>query len=52
MDERFYPPETKQELKALDGSLQKIVLKVIIKAAQNPESTMKGDYDKPLGRRK
>ena len=38
----FYHPEAKQELKELDASQQKIVLKAIIKVAQNPESNTKG----------
>ena len=45
----MYHPEAEQELKKLDGSQQKIVLKAIIKVAQNPESNMKGGYGKPLG---
>ena len=45
----FSHPEAKQELKELDGSQQKIVLKAIIKVAQNPESNTKGGYGKPLG---
>ena len=49
MWEIVYHPEAKQELKALDGSQQKIVLKAITKVAQNPESNMKGGYGKPLG---
>lgn len=44
-----YHPKAKQELTALDGSQQKIVLKAIIKVAQNPESNTKGGYGKPLG---
>ena len=49
MWEIVYHPKAKQELKALDGSQQKIVLKAIIKVAQNPESSIKGGYGKPLG---
>ena len=45
----MYHPEAEQELKKLDGSQQKIVLKAIIKVSQNPESNMKGGYGKPLG---
>lgn len=45
----MYHPEAEQELKKLDGSQQKIVLKAIIKVSQNPESNMKGSYGKPLG---
>ena len=45
----MYHPEAEQELKKLDGSQQKIVLKAIIKVSQNPESHMKGGYGKPLG---
>ena len=45
----MYHSEAEQELKKLDGSQQKIVLKAIIKVAQNPESHMKGGYGKPLG---
>ena len=45
----MYHPEAEQELKTLDGSQQKIVLKAIIKVSQNPESNMKGCYGKPLG---
>ena len=45
----MYHPETEQELKKLDGSQQKIVLKAIIKVSQNPESNMKGGYGKTLG---
>ena len=44
----MYHPEAEQELKKLDGSQQKIVLKAIIKVSQNPESNMKGGYGKPL----
>ena len=45
----MYHSEAEQELKKLDGSQQKIVLKAIIKVSQNPESNMKGAYGKPLG---
>ena len=45
----MYHPEAEQELKKLDGSQQKIVLKAIIKVSQNPESNMKGGYGKPFG---
>ena len=45
----MYHPEAEQELKKLDGSQQKIVLKAIIKVSLNPESNMKGGYGKPLG---
>ena len=45
----MYHPEAEQELKKLDGSQQKIVLKAIIKVSQKPESNMKGGYGKPLG---
>ena len=45
----MYHPGAEQELKKLDGSQQKIVLKAIIKVSQNPESNMKGGYGKPLG---
>ena len=45
----MYHPEAEQELKKLDGSQQKIVLKAIIKVSQNPEPNMKGGYGKPLG---
>lgn len=45
----MYHPEAEQELKKLDGSQQKIVLKAIIKVSKNPESNMKGGYGKPLG---
>ena len=45
----MYHPEAEQELKKLDGSQQKIVLKAIIKVSQNPESNMKSGYGKPLG---
>ena len=45
----MYHPEAEQELKKLDGSQQKIVLKAIIKVSHNPESNMKSGYGKPLG---
>jgi mRNA interferase RelE/StbE len=44
-----YHPEAKQELKQLDGSQRKIVLKAIIKVSENPKSYTEGGYGKPLG---
>jgi len=44
-----YHPEAKQELKQLDGSQRKIVLKAIIKVSENPTSYTEGGYGKPLG---
>ena len=44
-----YHPEAKQELKKLDGSQRKLVLKAIIKVSENPKSNTEGGYGKPLG---
>ena len=44
-----YHPEAKKELKQLDGSQRKIVLKAIIKISENQKSNTEGGYGKPLG---
>jgi len=38
-----------EELAKLDGSVRKIVLKGILKVAQNPRPQSEGGYGKPLG---
>ncbi|MCI1209191.1 MAG: type II toxin-antitoxin system RelE/ParE family toxin [Treponema sp.] len=44
-----YHPEARRELKELDGSQRKVVLKAIIKVSENPLPYTEGGYGKPLG---
>ena len=44
-----YHPLAAEELAKLDGSVRKIVLKGILKVAQNPRPQSEGGYGKPLG---
>ena len=44
-----YHPLAEQELKNLDGSVRKIVLKGILKVSANPKPQNEGGYGKPLG---
>ena len=44
-----YHPLAAEELAQLDGSVRKIVLKGILKVAQNPRPQSEGGYGKPLG---
>ena len=44
-----YHPEAARELKELDGSQRKVVLKAIAKVSENPLPYTDGGYGKPLG---
>ena len=44
-----YHPDAEKDLKKLDDSVKKIVLKGIIKVSENPLPKNKGGYGKPLG---
>lgn len=44
-----YLPEAHQDLKNLDGSQRKLILKAIKKVQQNPLPIYEGGYGKPLG---
>ena len=44
-----YSDEAKADLRDLDGSQRKAVLKAITKVSQNPLPTSEGGYGKPLG---
>lgn len=47
--EIHYSDEAKTDLRDLDGSQRKSVLKAIKKVSQNPLPVNEGGYDKPLG---
>lgn len=44
-----YAPEAKTDLRKLDGSKRKQVLKAIEKVSENPLPATQGGYGKPLG---
>ena len=44
-----YHPDAEKDLKKLDDSVKKIVLKGIIKVSENPLPKNEGGYGKPLG---
>ncbi|UTC66660.1 MULTISPECIES: type II toxin-antitoxin system RelE/ParE family toxin [unclassified Treponema] len=44
-----YHPDAEKDLKKLDDSVKKIVLKGIIKVSENPLPQSEGGYGKPLG---
>ena len=44
-----YTEEAKADLRGLDGSQRKTVLKAILKVSQNPLPVSEGGYGKPLG---
>lgn len=46
-----YLPEAENDLKSLDESQRKLILKAIKKVKQNPLSVYEGGYGKPLGNR-
>ena len=46
-----YHPDAEKDLAKLDGSTVRIVLKGILKAAENPLPQSQGGYGKPLGNR-
>jgi len=45
----YYTDEAKDDLRSLDGSQRKNVLKAITKVSQNPLPANEGGYGKPLG---
>lgn len=45
----YYTDEAKDDLRSLDGSQRKNVLKAITKISQNPLPANEGGYGKPLG---
>jgi mRNA interferase RelE/StbE len=45
----MYAPEAKDDLRKLDGSKRKQVLKAIEKVSENPVPFTEGGYGKPLG---
>lgn len=44
-----YTDETKADLRDVDGSQRKTVIKAVTKVSQNPLPTSEGGYGKPLG---
>lgn len=44
-----YAPEAVEDLRRLDGSKRKQVLKAIVKVSENPVPFTEGGYGKPLG---
>lgn len=44
-----YTMEAKEDIKALDGTQRKQVIKAIIKVSYNPLPNTEGGYGKPLG---
>ncbi len=49
--EVYYTDEAKADLRGLDGSQRKAVLKAVGKVSQNPLPASEGGYGKPLGSR-
>ena len=49
--EILYTDEAKADLRELDGSQRKVVLKAVAKVSRNPLPASEGGYGKPLGNR-
>ena len=47
-----YSSAAKKDMKKLDGSQQKLVIKALDKVVQNPVAESEGGYGKPLGNHK